>query len=228
MEHSTKAHFEDRAIEAIADGDLQSSLGALRRGFVGNRAQAIAEFPEFEALRTRGAAIKDHVLANLDFYLEKYEAAVIARGGQVHWARDATEACNIIRDICRKTNARTVTKGKSMVSEEIGLNHALEADGLEVLETDAGEYIVQLAGEAPSHIVMPTVHKTLDQISDLFAEKHKSYGLPKTTDPAELIGQIRTICARSSLPLTSASRALISLLQKQGRTSSSPTKVTAI
>ncbi|HMN36183.1 MAG TPA: LutB/LldF family L-lactate oxidation iron-sulfur protein [Hyphomicrobium sp.] len=192
MEHSAGS-FETRAIEAIADGDLQSSLAALRRGFVGNRAKAVAAFPDFEALRTQGAAIKDHTLANLDYYLERYERAVTSRGGQVHWARDAAQACAIVREICRRTDAKTVTKGKSMVSEEIGLNAVLEAEGLEVLETDAGEYIVQLAGEAPSHIVMPTVHKTVDQISELFAEKHKEYGLPKTSDPAELIGQIRTV-----------------------------------
>lgn len=192
MEQSAGS-FETRAVQAIADGDLQSSLGALRRGFVGNRAKAVADFPDFEVLRTQGAAIKDHVLANLGVYLERYEKAVTSRGGQVHWARDASEACSIIRDICRKANARTVTKGKSMVSEEIGLNAVLEAEGLEVLETDAGEYIVQLAGEAPSHIVMPTVHKTVEQISELFAEKHKRFGLPKTSDPAELIGQIRSV-----------------------------------
>ncbi|MCB1483843.1 MAG: iron-sulfur cluster-binding protein [Hyphomicrobiaceae bacterium] len=192
MEHST-ANFETRAVRAMADNNLQSSLGALRRGFVGNRAKAVAEFPDFEALRAQGAAIKDHTLANLDFYLERYEQAVTSRGGQVHWARDGQHACEIIRDICRRTNAKTVTKGKSMVSEEIGLNAVLEAEGLEVLETDAGEYIVQLAGEAPSHIVMPTVHKTVEQISALFAEKHKAYGLKQTSDPAELIGQIRTV-----------------------------------
>ncbi|MGE0053519.1 MAG: LutB/LldF family L-lactate oxidation iron-sulfur protein [Hyphomicrobium sp.] len=192
MEHST-ANFETRAVRAMADNNLQSSLAALRRGFVGNRAKAVAEFPDFEALRAQGAAIKDHTLANLDFYLERYEQAVTSRGGQVHWARDAQHACEIIRDICRRTNAKTVTKGKSMVSEEIGLNAVLEAEGLEVLETDAGEYIVQLAGEAPSHIVMPTVHKTVEQISALFAEKHKAYGFKQTSDPAELIGQIRTV-----------------------------------
>ena len=199
MEHAhanAQGKFNDRAAVAIDDHDLQSSLGALKRGFVGNRARAVAALPEFEALRTQGAQIKDHTLANLDHYLEMYERAVLARGGVVHWARDGTEACEIIRRICRDVDAKLVTKGKSMVSEEIGLNGVLEADGIEVVETDAGEYIVQLAGEAPSHIVMPTVHKTLPQISELFSEKHKAYGLPKTEDPAELIGQIRTVMRR--------------------------------
>ena len=193
MTQHAKGSFEGRAKHAIDDKDLQSSLGALKRGFVANRAVAIAALPEFEALREEGRAIKDHTLANLDHYLEIYEAAVVRRGGVVHWARDAKEACDIIRCICREVNAKSVTKGKSMVSEEIGLNAALEADGLDVIETDAGEYIVQLAGEAPSHIVAPTVHKTVEQISELFADKHKAQGLAKTSDPAELIGQIRTI-----------------------------------
>lgn len=195
MEH-VKGSFDGRAAVAIDDSDLQSSLGALKRGFVANRARAVAALPEFEALREEGAAIKDHALANLDHYLAIYERNVIAQGGKVHWARDDKEACEIIRGICRSANAKLVTKGKSMVSEEIGLNGVLEADGIEVVETDAGEYIVQLAGEAPSHIVMPTVHKTIPQISDLFDEKHKALGVPRTEDPAQLIGQIRTIMRR--------------------------------
>lgn len=193
MNEHTDTGFDTRAAAAIADGGLQSSLAGLKRGFVGNRARAVAALPEFEALREEGAAIKEHTLQNLDHYLLMYERAVTARGGKVHWAHDAKEACEIIRTICRETNAKLVTKGKSMVSEEIGLNGVLEADGIEVVETDAGEYIVQLAGEAPSHIVMPTVHKTVEQISDLFADKHKGLGVPKTADPAELIGQIRTV-----------------------------------
>ncbi len=193
MNEHTKKGFDQRAAAAIADGGLQSSLEGLKRGFVGNRARAVAALPEFEALREEGAAIKEHTLQNLDHYLEIYERAVTARGGKVHWAHDAKEACEIIRTICREADAKLVTKGKSMVSEEIGLNGVLEADGIEVVETDAGEYIVQLAGEAPSHIVMPTVHKTVAQISDLFADKHRALGVPKTQDPAELIGQIRTV-----------------------------------
>ncbi|MCK9912059.1 LUD domain-containing protein, partial [Microbacteriaceae bacterium K1510] len=135
-------------------------------------ARAVAALPEFEAMRDAGRAIKDHTLAHLDEYLTRYEAEVVKRGGKVHWASDAEEACRIIRDICAKAGAKTVTKGKSMVSEEIGLNEALEADGLEVIETDAGEYIVQLAKETPSHIVMPTIHKTTGQIASLFQEHH--------------------------------------------------------
>ena len=186
--------FQQRSSHALHDARLQASLRGLSTGFVVRRADAVAAFADFEELRRQGQAIKDHALEHLDRYLLEFEANVQRAGGKVHWARDAAEARNIIRDLCRKANARTVTKGKSMVSEEIALNEALLADGLEVIETDAGEYIVQLAGEAPSHIVMPTVHKTTEQISDLFFEHHKRYGFHKReTDAAKLIAQVRTV-----------------------------------
>lgn len=186
--------FRTRASEAVANPSLQVAFEKLKHGFVAARANAVAALPEFEGLRDAGAAIKDHTLENLDFYLERFEAEVVKRGGQVHWAADAEEACQIVRAICREAGAKTVVKGKSMVSEEIGLNAALEADGLEVVESDAGEYIVQLAGEAPSHIVMPTVHKTLDEVADLFEKKHRSYGFgERVHDAAELIAQVRSI-----------------------------------
>jgi L-lactate dehydrogenase complex protein LldF len=186
--------FNARASEALADANLQEAVSNLKRGFVAARARAVAALPEYEALRDAGAAIKDHTLENLDFYLERYEREVVRQGGHVHWARDAEEACRIVRDICAQAGARTVVKGKSMVSEEIGLNAALESDGLEVVESDAGEYIVQLANETPSHIVMPTVHKTVEEIADLFQAHHRGYGFgTRVTDAAELIGQVRSI-----------------------------------
>lgn len=186
--------FHARAAEAVASESLQRSFVQLKQGFVAARARAVAALPEFEAMREAGAAIKDHTLANLDVYLERFEAEVTKRGGHVHWAADADAACRIVRRICAEAGARTVVKGKSMVSEEIGLNTALEADGLEVVETDAGEYIVQIAKEAPSHIVMPTVHKTVDEIADLFQEHHRAYGFgERVHDAAELIAQVRSI-----------------------------------
>jgi len=185
--------FATRSALGLGDGDLQRSLTGLKGSFVAARARAVAALPEFEALRDDGKAIKDHTLAHLDHYLQQYEAQVLRHGGKVHWARDAQEACDIIRAICRAAGARSVTKGKSMVSEEINLNEALEADGLEVTETDAGEYILQLARETPSHIVMPTVHKTTEQIADLFHTHHAAHGFVRTTSPAELIGQVRSV-----------------------------------
>ena len=136
--------FKPRAVHALQDINLQKALAMGRAGFVDKRAAAAAALPEFEALRDTAAQIKDHVLENLDHYLEQYEAAVTAVGGHVHWARDAEEARRIILGICKQAGAKRITKGKSMVSEEIGLNEALIDDGYEVVETDLGEYIIQL------------------------------------------------------------------------------------
>src|SRR5262245_62146634 len=116
----------------------------MRVGFPRRRLEAIARLPEFEDLRAQGKAIKDDVLAHLDWYLERYEQAVIAAGGHVHWAHDAAEARTIVLDLCRRLDARTVTKGKSMVAEEIDLNPFLEQNGVTPLETDLGEYIIQI------------------------------------------------------------------------------------
>ncbi|MFD0987788.1 LutB/LldF family L-lactate oxidation iron-sulfur protein [Methyloligella solikamskensis] len=188
------SRFRERASEALLDPSLRAASEGLKRGFVAARAKRVAELPEYAAMRDAARDIRTHTLANLDFYLERYESAVKAQGGHVHWAADADEACAIIRDICRDANAKVVTKGKSMVSEEIGLNAVLEAEGCEVLETDAGEYIVQLAHEAPSHIVTPTIHKTVEEIADLFYERHRVYGFDKReTDAAALIAQVRHV-----------------------------------
>src|SRR5262249_21635465 len=149
------------------------------------RARAVAALPEYEAMRDAGAAIKDHTLENLDYYLERYEQEVVRQGGHVHWAADAEEACRIIREICAEAGAKTVAKGKSMGREETGPTAGVEADGRGGVETDAGEYIVQLAKEAPSHIVMPTVHKTIDDIADLFLEHHRAHGFPERAHDAE-------------------------------------------
>ncbi|WP_142804848.1 LutB/LldF family L-lactate oxidation iron-sulfur protein [Tepidiphilus sp. J10] len=180
--------FVPRATFALHDPNLQRALAKAADGFIGKRAKAIAEVPEFEALREAASARKDEILSELDLWLERFEARVRAVGGQVHWARDAEEARAIVLALCRRAGAKTVAKGKSMVSEEIGLNEALAADGLEVIETDLGEYIVQLAKEPPSHIIAPAVHKTKEQVAELFAEHHG--GPPKTTVP-ELVTEAR-------------------------------------
>ncbi|TVT47266.1 MAG: iron-sulfur cluster-binding protein [Denitromonas halophila] len=182
--------FKTRAVHALHDANLQKALSNTKAGFVVKRAQAAAEMPEFEALRDTAAEIKNHVLANLDHYLEKYEAAVTAAGGHVHYATDAEDARRIILGICKNANAKRITKGKSMVSEEMGLNEALIADGYEVVETDLGEYIIQLADEPPSHIIAPAIHKTKDQVADLFAAAHNK---PRKTDRAELVAEAREV-----------------------------------
>lgn len=182
--------FKERAVFSIHDANLQQALDRARDGFIGTRAARAAELPEFEQLREEAKNLKDHILGHLDHYLEKYEAAVLAAGGQVHWARDAAEARRIILDICRRRKAKTVCKGKSMVSEEIGLNEALIDEGMEVTETDLGEYIIQLAKEPPSHIIAPAVHKTKKQITELFARVHRR--APKDTVP-DLVNEAREV-----------------------------------
>ncbi len=169
----TSPSFPANAHKALGDDNLKSAMRKLADGFPVARLAAIAELPEFEALRDRGREIKDHVLANLDVYLERFEKTCVERGGQVHWARTSEDARNVVLDICRRVGAKTVTKGKTMIGEEIGLNKFLEAHGVLPIETDLGEYIVQLADEPPSHIIAPAIHKTKDQVADLFGAHHK-------------------------------------------------------
>jgi len=193
--HSAAGTFKQRASIALKDVTLQASLGKLtREGLVVRRAKAVSEFPEFEALREEGRRIKDHVLAHLDFYLERYEAEVKRAGGQVHWARDAEEARAIVVGLCRAANAKTVARGKSMVGEEIGVADALEEAGNHVVETDLGEYIIQLAHERPSHIIVPAVHKTRAQVADLFKSAHLELGIDGARDSiASLVDEARRV-----------------------------------
>jgi L-lactate dehydrogenase complex protein LldF len=149
----TSHSFPENARTGLADPILQQALGLARTGFPQRRLEAIARLPEFEDLREEGRAIKDHALQHLDFYLELYERNVTASGGHVHWARNAEEARAAVLDICRAAGAKIVTKGKSMVAEEIALNDHLEANGITPVETDLGEYIIQLRHEPPSHII---------------------------------------------------------------------------
>ncbi|MDX1654032.1 MAG: LutB/LldF family L-lactate oxidation iron-sulfur protein [Candidatus Competibacteraceae bacterium] len=190
----TSPAFKENARKALSDAPLQRALGNLRAGFPGKRAAAIARMPEFDALRDQGRDLKNHILANLDFYLETFERNVVKNGGHVHWAENGAEANRIILDICRKVNAKTVTKGKSMVSEETGLNDYLESNGIEPIETDLGEYILQLRKEHPSHIIAPAIHLNRDQVSDAFHAHHQQYGLTKRLEePRELMNEARQV-----------------------------------
>ena len=170
--HPTSPQFKDNAHRALEDRDLQKALGHVRHTFIAKRAAAAEALPEFEALRDSARDIKDHTLKHLDLYIEAWEEKVTAAGGHVHFARDAEEARQAVLAICRRVGARTVTKGKSMISEEIGLNQAIEAAGLVPVETDLGEYIVQIRGEVPSHIIAPAVHLTRDQVEADFRRHH--------------------------------------------------------
>ena len=187
-------NFKKNAARAVGDEQLRQALAKAQDGFVGKRAQVVEMLPEFEQLREQGKTIGDHVLANLDYYLERYEAATHKHGGQVHWAETPKDAQNIVRDICKRVGARLVIKGKSMISEEIALNEALEGDGLEVVESDLGEYILQLAKEPPSHIIAPAVHKTKEQISELFYNAHKKLGYDmKLETVPDLVNEARQV-----------------------------------
>jgi len=171
---STTPQFKQNSRDALADENLQSALRSARNGFVGKRAIARAKMgeDEFDALRNRGRDLKNHVLANLGDYLEAYEREVIASGGHVHWAETAEDAQAIVLDICRKAGAKTVNKGKTMISEECGINDHLSAHGITPVETDLGEYIIQLRDETPSHIIAPAVHVTVPQVREEFLKAH--------------------------------------------------------
>ena len=184
----TSIAFKANAKKALNDPVLKRALAMAEGGFQKKRREAADRLPEFEALRDAAKAIKDHTLNHLDLYLEAFEQQVVAQGGQVHWAEDDAEARAIIIKICQEAGASSVTKSKSMVTEEIGLNEALEAAGIDPVETDLGEHIIQLAGQKPSHILAPAIHMTKDRISDLFAEHHDR---PRVEEPEDLLGEAR-------------------------------------
>jgi L-lactate dehydrogenase complex protein LldF len=180
--------FAERARNAASDPKL-------RQGFRGAmdflQSKRLAQFPdpaELSALRDLGESIRQSCLTRLPELLVQLEGQLVRRGVQVHWAETPQQANEIVLAIARRRHARRVIKGKSMVSEEIGLNHALEADGIEALESDMGEYIVQMAGEAPSHIIMPAIHKTRQDIGKLF-EAHLPVGYTDNVDELIAIGR---------------------------------------
>jgi len=186
--------FKRDAKFALQDQSLKQAMEFAKDGFIGKRTAAVADLPEWQQIREEARELKDHVLANLDHYLLAYESAVIANGGQVHWAESAADAATLIVELCKNANAKTVAKGKSMVGEEAELNDALMASGIEPIETDLGEYILQLADEPPSHIIAPAIHKTREQVSTLFHEHHQQYGLTeKIEDRAELVAEARKV-----------------------------------
>jgi L-lactate dehydrogenase complex protein LldF len=188
---ATSRAFRENAHRALRDVDLQTALAKMRLGLVARRAEAAQRLPEFEALRDQARAIKDHTLANLDFYLTRFEERVQAAGGVVHWAQDAEAARAIVLDICRKAGARTVTKGKSMIGEEIAINEHLARHGITPVETDLGEYIIQLRNEPPSHLIAPAIHVTRAQIAESFRQAHREL------DPARPLEEPRALLAEA-------------------------------
>jgi L-lactate dehydrogenase complex protein LldF len=160
--------FPKAAHEALADSQLRRNLRHATHTIRDKRLKTVAEVPDWEPLRRAGEAIKNDVLANLDTYLERLESAVTARGGVVHWARDAAEANEIVLRLARDAGTDEVVKVKSMATAEIGLNEALEAGGVTPIETDLAELIVQLGHDRPSHILVPAIHRNRAEIRDIF------------------------------------------------------------
>ena len=190
----TSPAFKEKAQRALRDPQLQKALGHVGSGFIDKRKKVVDALPEFDRLRDSGRDIKAHTLAHLDLYLEAFEQKVCGAGGEVHYAETATDACALILGICQRAGARMVTKGKSMVSEEIGLNEYLETHGIEPVETDLGEYIIQLRNEPPSHIIAPAVHLTKSQVETDFRRSHTE--LPPERDlsePTSLLAEARGV-----------------------------------
>src|SRR5262245_46508431 len=183
--------FHDRVERPLDDQGLQTALKRAVHHFVSGRSNALAMLSDADQLRDQARAIRARALSRLDELLEQLAGQVEAHGGHVCWAEDGAAACRYIADLARERGVQRIVKSKSMAAEEIHLNQALEQAGLEVTETDLGEYIVQLAGETPSHIVAPAVHKTREQVAELF-EQH--LGMPRTDDIPTM-----TLAARRAL-----------------------------
>lgn len=182
--------LDARARTALPDSAAVARHDAAAWGLRAKRDAAAAEVPDFEALRARAAAIKDHTLDHLDTHLERFEAQASAAGARVHWAPDAAALCEIVASLLHERGVARVVKSKSMLTEECGLNAFLEARGFEVVDTDLGERIVQLEGEPPSHIIVPAIHRTREEVGALF--ERRMGGPPGETDPTRLMAHART------------------------------------
>src|SRR5713226_9783763 len=181
-------NLTQRAHVALKNDVLQGALKRATTSFIEKRREAVTSMPEWEALRQRARMVKEHTINHLDYYLEQLVEKVEAQGGNVFWARTGDDVSRYIIELARARGVKSAVKSKSMATEEIELNHALEAAGIRPVETDLGEYIIQLADEKPTHIIAPAIHKTREQISDLF-EKELREGRPN--EVAEITAMAR-------------------------------------
>lgn len=181
-------NFRKKAIETLNNPSVQHNLGELYNGFHYNRLAAAAATDSWTDIQAKGRAIKAHVIDNLDHYLSMVETNIQKAGGVVHFARTAEEATDIVLNLAATHGVKLAIKSKSMVSEEIGLNASLKEKGIEPVETDLGEYIVQLAEEAPYHIIAPAIHKSKEDVSRLFQEKLHT---PRYTEPVQMASEAR-------------------------------------
>jgi L-lactate dehydrogenase complex protein LldF len=191
--------FPEAARAALANGQLRRNLGHATRTIRAKRAAVVAEVPDWEELRDAGAALKERTLAHLPELLERFEAAVTARGGRVHWARDADEANRIVTELVAATGSEQVVKVKSMATQEIGLNEALAEAGIAAVETDLAELIVQLADDKPSHILVPAIHRNRAEIRQIFLEHMPAVDPALTDEPRVLAMAARAYLRRTFL-----------------------------
>ncbi|MRH43757.1 iron-sulfur cluster-binding protein [Aquibacillus halophilus] len=190
--HIGEKEFTNRIDKGLGDDFMRGAVRSAQGRLQTNRAKAAEELGDWEEWRTLGQEIRQHTLENLDFYLQQLSEQVANRGGHVYFAETADDANQYVSEVIAKKNAKKVAKAKSMVTEEIGLNEVLEANGCEVVETDLGEYILQIDDhDPPSHIVAPALHKNKEQIRDVFKEK---LGYTNSEKPEEL-----TLFAREQL-----------------------------
>lgn len=191
---SRPSDFKAASARAVADDALQEALGHIREGFVAKRRAAVEKLPEFDALRQAAREARNDALRDLDTHLERFEARVHAAGGHVHWCPTADDAVETVRRICSDAGARSVVKSKSMTTEEIGLNEHLEAWDLEVVETDLGEYLIQLRDEPPSHIIAPAIHLGVGDVERAFREGHLELDPDRTLEtPADFVAEAREV-----------------------------------
>ncbi|ALC91190.1 amino acid dehydrogenase [Bacillus sp. FJAT-18017] len=189
--------FKERVREGINDSFMRGAVAGAQERMGTRRRDVTVELGDWEDWRNHGEEIRQHVLDNLDYYLDQLSENVAKRGGHVYFAQTAEEASAYITEVAKKKNAKKVVKAKSMVSEEISMNQSLEAAGCEVIETDLGEYILQVDDhDPPSHIVVPALHKNKEQIRDVFAEK---LGYDKTSKPEELAAHAREMLRKEYL-----------------------------
>jgi L-lactate dehydrogenase complex protein LldF len=187
MNIDVAAPFKKRVAQALGDEKLRTALDRATVRLSEKRGPAVAAI-DLQRMRDEARAIKEHAIRNLPDLLEQLERNLVANGCQVHWAQTAQEANAIVADIARERGVTRIVKSKSMATEELHLNQALETAGAKVVETDLGEYIVQLAGEPPSHITAPVVHKRAEDISELF---QRELGMPPTDDPEKMCAAAR-------------------------------------
>ena len=196
--------FRSAAAAALGNAQLRRNLARATATIRAKRATVVAELPDWEQLRDAGAAVKADVMDRLPDLLEQLEAQVVSRGGVVHWARDAIEANSIVTDLVRTTGAREVVKVKSMATQEIGLNEALEAAGITPIETDLAELIVQLGHDKPSHILVPAIHRNRAEIREIFMREMADAPDDLTDEPRQLAMAAREHLRRKFLTSTVA------------------------